>query len=192
MLYIIFYWSQEETQLGAKTRAEGAYKAYKKARGKFPHLAVGLEGGLEWSSLVRDENGDDTLWCMAWMAVYGKRQPLLVDIMASQDSKCYNPDKKPIFGLAKTATFLLPSSLAKLIEEGMELGHADDKIFGRVNSKQGSGTVGVLTDGLIDRASYYEHALLLALVPWIRPDVYATKEEPSLVSRFLCSTSSKK
>jgi non-canonical (house-cleaning) NTP pyrophosphatase len=54
----------------------------------------------------------------------------------------------------------------------MELGDADDKVFSRVKAKHGSGTVGLLTDGLIDRSYYYEHALLLAMVPWIRPDVY--------------------
>ena len=122
------------------------------------------------------------------MAIHGKRNALVVEAVASPDAKCYQPDKKPIFGLAKTATFLLPSSLATLIEQGMELGHADDKVFGRVNSKQGSGTVGILTDGLIDRAAYYEHALTLALVPWIRPDVYTKKveETASFASRLFC------
>lgn len=93
--------------------------------------------------------------------------------------------------MAKTGTFLLPSSLAALIEDGMELGDADDKVFGRVNSKQGSGTVGVLTDGLIDRARYYEHALILALVPWMRPDVYSSKEELSIGSRLFCRSGSR-
>ena len=54
----------------------------------------------------------------------------------------------------------------------MELGHADDKAFNRVNSKHGAGTGGVLTDGEIDRADYYVHALKLALTPWIRPELY--------------------
>jgi len=54
----------------------------------------------------------------------------------------------------------------------MELGDADDALFNRVNGKHGSGTVGILTDGLVDRSYYYEHALLMALTPWIRPDLY--------------------
>jgi non-canonical (house-cleaning) NTP pyrophosphatase len=52
----------------------------------------------------------------------------------------------------------------------MELGNANDKVFGRVNFKQGLGAGGVLTGGLIDRAAYHEHALLLVLVPWIQLD----------------------
>jgi non-canonical (house-cleaning) NTP pyrophosphatase len=111
---------------------------------------------------------------MAWMAIYGERTLFVADLVASEDCKSHAAEDKevPQFGLSKTGSFLLPNSLGKLIKEGMELGDADDKVFGRVNSKHGSGTVGVLTDGLIDRSAYYEHALVLALVPWIRPDVY--------------------
>lgn len=174
LISVVAYPNQVETQLGAKNRALNAYRAYKVANKAFPHLSIGLEGGLEWSSTIVDEtnNNDNTLWCMAWMAVYGKRNALTVDLMASDQSKFYIPDKKPIYSLSKTATFMLPSSLSKLIQSGMELGDADDKVFRRINAKQGSGTVGYLTDGLIDRAAYYEHALTLALVPWFRPDIY--------------------
>jgi non-canonical (house-cleaning) NTP pyrophosphatase len=95
--------------------------------------------------------------------------------MASRHSTCWQPDKKPIFSLSKTGSFMLPQPISKLVKEGMELGDADDKISGRVKSKHGSGTVGYLTEGMIDRSAYYEHALILALVPWIRPDMYNSK-----------------
>ena len=172
---------QEETQVGAKNRAEAAYTKFKETNGTYPNLSVGLEGGLEWSSTIQDANGEDTLWCMAWMAIYGKRTTLLAECMASTEAKFYAADRKPICCLSKTGTFLLPSSLAKHVEAGMELGHADDKVFGRVNSKQKSGTVGVMTDGIINRTEYYEHALILALVPWIRPDVFAApaRQQPT-------------
>lgn len=54
----------------------------------------------------------------------------------------------------------------------MELGHADDVVFRRVNSKHGGGTVVILTDGEIDRAEYYVHALEPALIPWVWPELY--------------------
>jgi non-canonical (house-cleaning) NTP pyrophosphatase len=167
--------SQEETQRGAKNRAKAAYEAYGVTNPHYsrPHLAIGVEGGLEWSNTILDDNGSATLWCMAWMAVIGKRSNLLAECLASSDSKFYPVDPQPICGFAKTSTFLLPTAIAKLVQQhGMELGHADDQVFGRVNSKQQSGTVGVLTDGIIDRTEYYQSALVLALVPWIRPDVY--------------------
>lgn len=48
----------------------------------------------------------------------------------------------------------------------MELGHADDQVFGRVNSKQESGSVGLLTDNVVDRAGFYTQAMILALIPF--------------------------
>ena len=175
-----------ETRRGAKNRARAAFVRYTKDHKVQPHLAVGLEGGLEWvndeDSAEDDENtetdsqkngtGNRELYCMAWMAIYGRRQVPTVEIFASPQAQSYYGDKKPIFGTSKTASFLMPPAIVKLINEGMELGDADDQAFGRTNSKQGSGTVGILTDGLVDRSRYYEHALLLALTAWIRPDVY--------------------
>jgi non-canonical (house-cleaning) NTP pyrophosphatase len=146
----------EETQLGAKNRALAAYQDYRKKFLKFPHLAVGLEGGLEWCSQEKK-----VLWCMAWMCCYGRRKAPLVDLLASGDATHYFGDKKPVFGFAKTASFAVPPPVTELINQGMELGDADDKVFNRVNSKQRSGTVGVLSGGIIDRSAYYEHALVL-------------------------------
>jgi len=51
----------------------------------------------------------------------------------------------------------------------MELGAADDLVFQDVNSKQKGGAVAKFTNGAIDRASYYEHALHCALVPFLAP-----------------------
>jgi non-canonical (house-cleaning) NTP pyrophosphatase len=179
-----------------------AYRAYRTETGNAPDFAVGMEGGLEWWSSTttttststqgtrgsqndndnNDGNDDDDtednkddrlLLCMAWMCVYGRRQAFTVDALASEDTTMYHGDKKPIFGVSKTASFVLPPPVVSLIQnKGLELGDADDQIFGRVNGKHGSGTVGILSKGLINRAAYYEHAILLALVPWFRPDVY--------------------
>ena len=51
----------------------------------------------------------------------------------------------------------------------MELGDADDVVFGRSNSKQESGVVGLLTEGRMTRKQYYQHACLLALIPVTHP-----------------------
>jgi len=174
-LTISFSKGDQVTCKGAKQRAQLSYLKYREEFGSFPHLAVGFEGGLERINLSTEtENSEtDTLFCMAWIAVYGRRQALTVDMFASDDTTSYYGDKKPIFGLAKTANFPLPQGITKLIlEDGMELGDADDKFFSRTNSKQGSGSVGILTDGLINRADYYVHAAILALTPWIRPELY--------------------
>jgi inosine/xanthosine triphosphatase len=43
----------------------------------------------------------------------------------------------------------------------------------RENSKHQGGTVGKLTQGVIDRTAYYEHTAILALIPFINPQLYA-------------------
>jgi non-canonical (house-cleaning) NTP pyrophosphatase len=88
----------DETKLGARNRCRAAVKAYKAANnGVAPHLAIGMEGGLEWhyasanltvahaqqTSAKTNGDSEDTpsqsnsarkeLYCMAWMAVYGRR-----------------------------------------------------------------------------------------------------------------------
>jgi inosine/xanthosine triphosphatase len=69
-------------------------------------------------------------------------------------------------GESRTATFTLPGEIADLVRQGVELGEADDMVFGRSNSKQANGAVGILTGDVIDRMRYYEHAVALALVPF--------------------------
>jgi non-canonical (house-cleaning) NTP pyrophosphatase len=54
----------------------------------------------------------------------------------------------------------------------MELGEADDVVFGTDNSKQKMGAVGLLTKGLTNRAQYYEEAVQKALIPYMNPSLY--------------------
>jgi len=167
----------EETRNGAKNRAMAAYDAAcseAKENNQLedtPDFAVGLEGGLE---KVVYENHEE-LWCMAWMAIVGSNSKTCTSAKADDDDYCpVNGESKSLtFEYAKTGSFLLPPALCDLVlNKNMELGHADDVVFRRVNSKHGSGTVGVLTKGEIDRTEYYVHALKLALIPWIRPQLY--------------------
>lgn len=73
---------------------------------------------------------------------------------------------------ASTASFQIPLEIAKLVESGLELGDAGDKFFGTVNSKQGLGVVGQLTDGVIDRTQYYLPAAIIALSQLKHKDWY--------------------
>lgn len=74
-------------------------------------------------------------------------------------------------GKSRTATFDLPDEVAALVRQGIELGHADDQVFGRANSKQQNGSVGLLTGDVIDRTAYYTQAVILALIPFKNPDL---------------------
>lgn len=62
-----------------------------------------------------------------------------------------------------TASFHIPREMTRLVENGLELGDAADRFFNSTNTKQGSGTIGHLTDGAIDRTQYYLPAAIIAL-----------------------------
>lgn len=130
------------TKQGAINRSKAAFDSYVTQYGCSPKYAIGLEGGIATI--------DNTMECFAWMAIYDGEK----------------------IGNARTASFPLPQKIKELVDNGMELGHADDIVFGRTNSKQGNGAVGLLTQGVIDRAAYYEHAVVLAMIPFLWPDLY--------------------
>eukprot|EP01040_Poterioochromonas_malhamensis_P009946 gene9946-10807_t len=139
-------YGDEETQRGATQRAINAFHEYEKKHGKSPDYSLGLEGGVKFTSSTEEE-----LECFAWMIVYNGKE----------------------FGKARTGSFLLPKVIRDLmVKEGLELGVADDRVFSTINSKQGGGSVGQFTRGVIDRTSYYEHAIVLAFIPFIWQDLY--------------------
>jgi inosine/xanthosine triphosphatase len=75
-------------------------------------------------------------------------------------------------GRSRTASFEVPPAVADLVRRGVELGHADDHVFGRQNSKQGNGAVGLLTADAVDRVALYEPAVVLALIPFKNPGLF--------------------
>ena len=103
---------------------------------------VGIEGGIEI-------HGPE-MAAYAWVVVLGR----------------------DLSGKSRTGTFYLPPQVAELIQQGLELGEADDIVFGRSNSKQENGAIGLLTGDVIDRVQLYEHAVILALVPFKNPKLY--------------------
>ncbi len=104
---------------------------------------VGLEGGVS-------DKGTE-LEAFAWMVIQSKK----------------------MYGKSRTGSFFLPAKVAELVHNGMELGHADDVVFGQTNSKQQGGSVGLLTKGVVNRSEYYEQALILALIPFINQEHYS-------------------
>lgn len=104
---------------------------------------VGIEGGVE------DHSGGMVVF--AWMVVR---------------------DATGRVGRGRSGTFFLPPKVAELVAGGMELGPADDQVFGRTNSKQANGAIGLLTDDVVTRSDYYTEAIILALVPFKNPEYY--------------------
>ena len=120
---------------------QGALNRARGARDIAPSsdFGVGLEAGCAWIA--------GSLYLFAWVVVIGGDQ----------------------IGRARTATLPLPAELSDLIAQKVELGEANDRVFGRVNSKRHSGSVGILTHEVIDRTAYLEHAVVLSLIPFANP-----------------------
>ena len=75
-------------------------------------------------------------------------------------------------GKSRTGTFFLPKKIVHLIDDGKELGEANDIVFKKTNSKQENGAVGILTGNVIDRTKYYLEAIILALIPFKNEQLY--------------------
>jgi len=113
-----------------------------KISGEVADYYIGIEGGLEIFN--------DQYYAFAWVVI----------------------DNGQLVGKARTASFMLPPEIVKLIETGMELGEADDIIFKQSNSKQKHGAIGILTKELHNRTGYYSTAVELALIPFINTDLF--------------------
>jgi inosine/xanthosine triphosphatase len=123
---------------------QGALNRAAAAQAAEPHADfwVGIEGGCE------ELYGE--LACFAWAVVRSTKT----------------------VGKGRTGLFFLPEAVARLVRQGVELGTADDMVFNRSNSKQQNGAIGLLTGDVIDRLAYYEHALVMALVPFRNKELY--------------------
>ena len=107
---------------------------------------IGIEGGIEQNS----SNGFDAF---AWVVILSKDQ----------------------IGQSRSASFSLPPKIVDLINQGYELGDADDIVFKQKNTKQKSGAVGLLTNDAITRSDFYAPAVTLALIPFKNKDLYPQK-----------------
>ena len=106
-------------------------------------LGIGIEGGVV--------EVEDTMRTCAWAAV--------VDGAGRE-------------GVGGSLAMSLPPAVASLVREGMELGHAMDRLTGEHNTKHRQGAVGVLTAGLVDRQAAYEVILTYALARFLTPEFW--------------------
>jgi len=123
---------------------QGAHNRARHAREAMPEADywVGVEGGCEIQ--------EDELVAFAWVCIMDELRK----------------------SAARTASFTLPDRVRQLVEEGLELGDADDLVFGKSNSKQQNGAVGLLTGNVETRTSLYEQAVVLALIPYKNASLY--------------------
>lgn len=124
---------------------QGALNRARQAAEKAPEARFGV--GIEGGTLDTDEG----MWAYAWIVIV---------------------DREGRIGKGQTGRFLLPEGVARLVRDGMELGHADDQFFNRDNSKQKDGAIGILSDGRVTRLDLYKPAVTFALLPFVHPEYY--------------------
>jgi inosine/xanthosine triphosphatase len=154
---IVEFWPEAQV-LGARTESgvshqpmsdhemlTGALNRAREALQELPaaNFGVGIEGGT-----LDTEEG---LWAYAWVVIV---------------------DRRGKTGIGQTGRFLLPEGVGRLVRNGLELGEADDLFFGRTNSKQKEGAIGILSDGRITRLLLYKPAVTFALLRFVHPEYY--------------------
>jgi len=84
-------------------------------------------------------------------------------------------DDKGNVGFGTSPMFeLWPEAIEKVLE-GVELGDVMAEITGDHEVKRKGGAVGFLTDGVVERKDLYISALKLALIPFLKEDLYPKK-----------------
>jgi inosine/xanthosine triphosphatase len=74
--------------------------------------------------------------------------------------------------IGRSCNLPLPPVIYQALQNGEELGHVMDRLFNTNNIKQKGGAIGLLTNGIATRESVYRQATLLAMAPFIHPDLY--------------------
>lgn len=111
-------------------------------------FGVGIEGGVLDTA--------EGMWAYAWVVIVNRSGQI---------------------GTGQTGRFLLPRGVAQLVRSGLELGEADDRFFGRENSKQKEGAIGLLSNGKLDRVQLYQQGVTFALLRFVNPEFYEREFE---------------
>jgi inosine/xanthosine triphosphatase len=130
--------------VGDQATREGARN---RARGALAttraEVAFGLEGGVIHEPPV--------VWLVSWVSAIAR------------DGRS---------GDASGLRMELPTSVARRLAAGDELGTVIDDLFAVRASKQHTGAVGLLTEGFITRADAFADLVAMACAPLLRPDLY--------------------
>jgi inosine/xanthosine triphosphatase len=104
---------------------------------------VGLESGLERIG--------DTWFSTGWVVI--------VDAAGNE-------------GISSSMLRPVPLPSMALVHQGVELGHANDQVFGTVNSKQETGMTGLLTNNVLTREGVFRDAVIVALARFLHPELF--------------------
>jgi inosine/xanthosine triphosphatase len=142
--------------------------------------------GIAVASSVRDQPfGDDETIRGARTRAIGAREFLDADLGVGIEGGCVLTaegmrtcawavivDRAGRHGTGGSLAIPLPGAVARMIQDGAELGHAMDLFVSQHDTKRGAGAVGILTAGLVDRQRAYEVLVTYALAPFLTPEYW--------------------
>ena len=72
----------------------------------------------------------------------------------------------------RSASLPIPPQALTAIQHGEELGDVMDRMFAQTNVKQQGGAIAMLTNHLLTRSGVYQQAIILAMIPFIKPELF--------------------
>lgn len=140
--------TMQEIMQGAYNRAHDLQMTLR-SEGKPADFFIGLEGGVFRRVFLGNEG---TLYLQSWVYVAD--------------------NEKGFFGSSPAIT--VPERIAaELRFDNKELGDVIDKYSAEENTREKGGAYATFTRGLLQRQNVFELALICALAPFYRPDLYA-------------------
>lgn len=106
-------------------------------------FGVGLEGGIQKTNGMWFDTG--------WVVVI---------------------DKNGTQGIGTSIRMQSPPVMMEYVKKGMELGHIDDMLFGKKNTKHKQGHFGLMTRGVLVREEAYQHGVISALTRFLHPKLF--------------------
>lgn len=122
-------------------------------------------GALQRAQRARELVPDADLWFGIEGGVidYGVRMHVCSWVVVFDDANR--------FGECRDATFAIPGEIADLVRSGYGLATACNHFFERTETRPREGPVGLLTHYALRRVDPVVHAVVLALVPLINPEL---------------------
>ncbi len=85
---------------------------------------------------------------------------------------CAVLDRRGVYSIGHGMGFRYPTAVADLVRGGISVGAAIKKLYGKERDGRKDGAIGYLTRGAMDRTALAEQAVMAAMVPRMRKELY--------------------
>ena len=137
---------------------------------------IATDSGVAAQPLTSDETLQGALNRLAAISASQSEADYYVAIEAGIDGNCSLAwiaiAHQGQISTSRSASLPLPPAALKAISQGQELGDIMDQMFQQQNVKQQGGAIAMLTQHVLTRSAVYQHAIILAMIPFINPELF--------------------